>query len=83
MTALALAPIFAEPRVDLVDVFAERAGARAFLWAIGEFDMPEAVDPLQRDAETDGLVERIGQDGVQAILTTAFAAFVPYREGAQ
>lgn len=83
MTTLALAPNFAEPRVDLVDAFTERAGARAFLWAIGEFDMPEAIDPLQHDAERDGLVRDIGQDRVQAILARAFAAFVPYRESAQ
>jgi hypothetical protein len=83
MTAHAFAHTLTEPRVDLVDAFTERAGARAFLWAIGDFDMPEAVDPLQHDAERDGLVRRIGQDGVQAILAVAFAAFVPYREGTQ
>jgi hypothetical protein len=80
MTAHAFARTFAEPRIDLVDVFTERAGARAFLWAIGEFEMAEAVDRLQHDAERDGLVARMGQDGVQAILARAFA---PYHEGAQ
>ena len=83
MNAHVFASTLAEPRVDLLDAFTERAGARAFLWAIGEFDIPEAVDPLQYDAEHDGLVRRIGQDRVQAILANAFAAFVPYREGAQ
>jgi hypothetical protein len=83
MNAHAFAHTFAEPRVDLLDAFTERAGARAFLWAIGEFDMPEAVDQLQHDAERDGLVRRLGQDGVQAILARAFKAFVPYREGGQ
>jgi hypothetical protein len=82
MTAAAPAQAFAEPPVDLLTVFAERASARAFLWAIGEFDMPEAVDPLQHDATRDGLVRRIGQDAVQAMLANAFAAFAPYREGA-
>jgi hypothetical protein len=80
MTAHAFAHTFAESRVDLLDAFAERAGARAYLWAVGEYDMPEAVDRLQHDAERDGLVARMGQDGVQAILARAFA---PYHEGAQ
>lgn len=55
-----------------------RAQARAFLWATGEFDdLHGAVDQLQHDAERDGLIERIGQDGVQEIMS---AAFRPYRE---
>jgi hypothetical protein len=72
MSAPALADTFAEPRVSLFDAFTERAGARALLWAVGEFEMAEAVDCLQHDAERDGLVKRIGQDGVQAILARAF-----------
>jgi hypothetical protein len=67
----------AESRVDLLDAFTERASARAYLWAIGEYEMAEAVDQLQADTERDGLVKRIGQDGVQAILASAFR---PYRE---
>jgi hypothetical protein len=63
--------------VDPLDVFCERATARGYLWAIGEFDLHEAVDTLQTDAARDGLVERIGQDAVQAILSDAFR---PYRE---
>ncbi|MFZ3337434.1 MAG: hypothetical protein WA199_15990 [Xanthobacteraceae bacterium] len=67
-------------RVDLLDAFAERASARAYLWSIGEYeDLPAAVDPLQLDAARDGLVKRIGQDAVQAILANAFR---PYRETA-
>ena len=38
------------------------------LWRCCELDLHEAVDKLQHDAERDGLVERIGQDAVQAIL---------------
>jgi hypothetical protein len=83
MTAHAFAHTFAEPRADLLDAFTERAGARAYLWAVGEYDMPEAVDRLQHDAERHGLVQRIGQDHVQAILASAFTAFVPYRDCTQ
>ena len=72
MSAPAFADTFSEPRADLLSAFTERAGARALLWAIGEFEMAEAVDCLQHDAERDGLVKRIGQDGVQAILAGAF-----------
>ena len=46
----------AERRVDLIDVFLERAEARAYLWSIGDLDLHEAVDVLQADAERDGLV---------------------------
>ena len=45
----------AECRVDLVDVFLERAEARAYLWSIGDLDLHEAVDVLQTDAERDGI----------------------------
>jgi len=69
----------AECRVDLVDVFRERAEARAYLWSIGDLDLHEAIDVLQVDAECDGLVERIGQDGVQEIMAVAFRS---YREAA-
>jgi hypothetical protein len=64
-------------RVDPLDVLALRAWARAYLWSIGELTLHEARDVLQHDATRDGLVEQIGQDGVQKILSNAFA---PYRE---
>ena len=60
------------PHVDMLDAFTERAGARALLWAVGEFEMAEAVDPLQHDAERGGLVKRLGQNRVQAILARSF-----------
>lgn len=76
MTALARD----EPHIDPLDAFAERAGARAYLWSIGEYDdLPAAVDPLLHDAMRDGLTRRIGIDAVQAILADAFA---PHRETA-
>jgi hypothetical protein len=66
--------------ISLLDIFTERAGARAFLWAEGEFDLAEAVDRLQQDAERDGLVACLGQDHVQEILARAFRAFSGYQE---
>jgi hypothetical protein len=59
--------------VDIVDAFAARAEARAYLWSVGELDFHEAVDELQADAERDGLVAEVGQDAMQAIMATAFA----------
>ena len=61
-------------RVDALLAFIARAEARAILWEAGEFDLHEAVDVLQAVAERDGLVERIGQGAVQAILAHAFDA---------
>jgi hypothetical protein len=65
-----------ERRVDPLDVFIERAEARAYLWSIGEFELAEAVDVLQHDAERDGLIEQYGQDAIQQIIA---AAFRPYQ----
>jgi uncharacterized ParB-like nuclease family protein len=62
---------------DPIDCLAARADARAYLWSIGEYELAEAVDALQATAMRDGLIDRIGQDAVQAILA---GAFQPYRE---
>jgi hypothetical protein len=62
---------------DLVAVFRARCEARAMLVDVGMLGLHEAVDELQRDAKRDGLVERIGQDGVQAIMAAAFEAVRP------
>jgi hypothetical protein len=78
MTAAApMVVAIGEPRVDLLDCFIERADARAYLWAIGEYEIAEAVDVLKHDAERDGLIERIGRDAIQQIIA---AAFQRYRE---
>jgi hypothetical protein len=58
--------------VDPLLVLRARAEARAQLWAACEFDMPEAVDPLQAYAIASGLVDRLGQDEVQRVLAIAF-----------
>ena len=59
------------------EIFRLRAEARATLWAAGELDLHEAVDPLQHDAVESGLVASIGQDAVQAIMSAAFARVRP------
>jgi hypothetical protein len=56
----------------LLVAFKARAEARALLFHVGEFDLHDAVDQLQVDAETSGLVAEIGQDAVQAIMALAF-----------
>jgi hypothetical protein len=66
--------------VDPVEAFRARAEARAMLYAAGEFDLHEAVDELQFDAERDGFVVLIGQDEVQRIMSEAFR---PFREVSQ
>ena len=73
--AIAIARVNPAP----LDVLELRAWARAYLYSIGELTLHEAVDVLQRDAQRDGLVDELGQDGVQQILADAFR---PHREGA-
>jgi hypothetical protein len=60
--------------VDLAAVFAARCKARATLYAAGELTLHDAVDKLEHDAERDGLVAALGQDRVQWMMTSAFAA---------
>jgi hypothetical protein len=47
------------------------------LVASSDLDLHEAVDGLQADAVASGLVDEIGQDAVQAMMSSAFAA-VPF-----
>jgi hypothetical protein len=63
-----------EIRLNPLKIFELRCWARAYLWAACEFDLNEAVDVLQADAERDGLVNELGQDRVQQILSAAFEA---------
>jgi hypothetical protein len=60
--------------IPVEEIFRERCEARAILWTAGEYSLHEAVDLLRADAERSGLIAEIGQDGVQAIMATAFAA---------
>jgi hypothetical protein len=58
---------------DPLAVLEARAWARAHLCAAGKFTLHQAVDVLQAWAIAVGLVERIGQDGVQHVIARAFA----------
>ena len=58
--------------IDQVSVFRERAEARATLVANGLMALQAAVDGMQEIAASSGLIEELGQDGVQAILAAAF-----------
>jgi hypothetical protein len=62
-------------RIDPLTVFELRAWARAELYAACVYDLHEAVDVLQADAERDGLIDQFGQDAVQRILADAFHRF--------
>jgi hypothetical protein len=61
--------------VDPLEAFEARCSARAYLFAVGDLDLHDAVDQLQHDAERDGLVERVGQNAVQAIIADAFQSY--------
>jgi hypothetical protein len=55
------------------DVFRALCESRALRWRLHEWDwIGDAVDPLQKWAEANGLVRLIGQDAVQAIMSDAF-----------
>jgi hypothetical protein len=73
MTASAIA--FNSPpefRPSAIDVFCERAEARAILVEACAMDLQEAVDGLQEAAWQSGLAKDIGQNAVQAIMARAF-----------
>jgi hypothetical protein len=54
------------------EIFRACCGARAYLYSIGEYDLHEAVDGLQEHAERHGLIDEIGQDAVQHLMSEAF-----------
>jgi len=58
--------------VPAMDVFSLRCWARANLWSVCELDLHEAVDVLWHAAVDTGLVKKLGKDGVQVLLATAF-----------
>jgi hypothetical protein len=55
-----------------INAFELRCQARALLWHVGEYELAEAVDVLQADAERCGLVAEFGQDRVQQIMPRPF-----------
>jgi hypothetical protein len=66
-----------EKLIPAIDIFRERCEARAILVEACLFDLQDAVDGLQADAERTGLVDELGQDAVQKMLANAFA-IVPW-----
>jgi hypothetical protein len=60
-------------QAEPLDVLTARAQAKAYLVAIGDLELADAVDALQEDAVKSGLVALVGQDIVQTILHDAFA----------
>jgi hypothetical protein len=56
-----------------LEVFIWRCQARASLVASNMMELQSAVDGLQLAAERTGLVDELGQDGVQKIMADAFA----------
>jgi hypothetical protein len=69
---LAVQPPQTATGLDLVAAFEARCWARSRLYADGEISLHDAVDKLQADAVSSGLVELIGQDRVQSIMADAF-----------
>jgi hypothetical protein len=57
----------------LQNVFRDRCEARAILVAACEMDFHEAIDGLQAAASEYGLIRKLGQDAVQAMMAEAFA----------
>jgi hypothetical protein len=58
--------------------FRARCEAVAYLVSAGAIALRDAVDGLQADAVSDGLVDAIGQDAVQAIMSTALGCALAY-----
>jgi hypothetical protein len=57
---------------DNKQVFALLCWARARLWQFGDIRLQKAADELQQFAERSGLIEAIGADAVQAIISRYF-----------
>lgn len=72
----ASAAIDQNAKPDALEIFRERAEARAQLVAHGLHSLQDTVDTLQAAAETQGLVKRHGQDRIQEILAESFARWL-------
>jgi hypothetical protein len=71
---LVVVPPARSPHPDIVEAFEIRSWARAYLAVVGLMDFHEAVDSLQELAVGNGLVDRLGQDGVQDLMASQFEA---------
>jgi len=67
-------PARSKPLVDPVLAFSSRCEARALLYHAGDITLHEAVDGLKQAAEESGLIQTIGQDQMQTIMSNAFTA---------
>jgi hypothetical protein len=56
-----------------LEIFRERAEARAMLVANGLMTLADAVDGMQESAAAQGLLKQFGQDEIQRILSESFA----------
>lgn len=67
-----------DPRPDVrpvpLPIFQLRCWARATLWATCMLSLADAVDALQQYAEASGLIDELGQDEVQALISREFEA---------
>ena len=69
--AISEAPPRAAP-ASALEIFRERAEARAVLCANGLMDLQDAVDGLQESAAAQGLLKQYGQDAIQWIMALNF-----------
>jgi hypothetical protein len=60
------------PAASPIEIFRERAEARAVLCANGLMPLQDTVDGLQEVAAAQGLLREYGQDSIQAILAESF-----------
>ncbi|MGC1533296.1 MAG: hypothetical protein WA832_21840, partial [Bradyrhizobium sp.] len=67
-------PRLATDLAPIEDVFFARCEARALLHVNGCLSLHDAVDELQAYAEQSGLIDVVGQDDVQAIMSRAFVS---------
>jgi hypothetical protein len=58
--------------ISPIEIFRARCEARARLFGSFAMDLQTAVDELQESAERDGLVQALGQDAVQEMMSNAF-----------
>jgi hypothetical protein len=63
-------------KASAIEIFRERAEARAMLVSSGLMPLQDAVDGLQESAVAQGLLQRYGQDEIQQIMAESFARWV-------
>lgn len=67
-------PLLAPIVLPFEDIFRERCDAHAVLVANGLYELQYSVDVLWQVACDYGLVDQLGVDAVQAIISTEFVA---------